>query len=121
MQEQGRGLSNEHAQHLPALCLILISILLSCPGMLEFPSFLNEKETKNFFSLKERMEGSPLSLGSDQILLKTMQVLSLNSAGFFEVYGKSHMLDVIRGINGVKEQIKTTNQTPQLHGLKTCL
>lgn len=72
--------------------------------MLEFQSFLNKKETKNFFSLKERMEGNPLSLGSDQILLKTMQVLQLNSAGFFEVYRKYHMLDTIRGISGVKKQ-----------------
>lgn len=55
MQEQGRGLSNEHAQHLLALCLILISILLSCPGMLEFLSFL--RKTQNFFCLEERRGG----------------------------------------------------------------
>lgn len=54
---QGRGLSKEHAQHLLALCLILISILLSCPGMPEFPCFLKKKKKKITLSPSRKSGG----------------------------------------------------------------
>ena len=57
------------------------------------------QKNQNFFPLKGRAGGGEgerkKKVGSDQISLKTMQVLPLNSIGFFEVYENSHMLDTI--------------------------